>query len=147
MLPLSEDALAPNGLPYPSDPTERVAMPLRASLNQWARRSTVLSHLPDDAVKSTHPFVVAQRRTGVHGGMGLFVYMGIKEGEVVWAERADTGSTTNATPRSRAWIEALPADARRAYCHYMCARVPARARPSWRRATLSGARPRPDPTE
>lgn len=120
MLPLTEeDALAPNGLPYPIDPAERAELPLRASLNEWAKRSSVLSHLPDDPVKSTHPFVVAQRRNGVHGGLGLFVYMGIKQGEVVWAERANAGSTINPTPRSRAWIEALPADARRAYCHFM----------------------------
>lgn len=106
-------------MPFPADPAARAALRERPELNEWAKRSAVLSSLPDDPVKSTHPFVVAQPRTGVGGGLGLFVYMGINRGEVVWAERSDAGAQTNAIPRTRAWIEELPADARRAYCHFM----------------------------
>lgn len=114
-----EPAIAANGVPYPADAAARAALRARPTLNEWARRSAVLSALPDDPVKATHPFVVAQPRAGVGGGLGLFVYTGIAAGEVVWAERAGVGGRTNALPRSRAWIEALPDDARRAYCHFM----------------------------
>ncbi|KAJ1626094.1 hypothetical protein T492DRAFT_1035027 [Pavlovales sp. CCMP2436] len=114
-----DDELAANGQPFPSDPAARAALARRAELNAWARKSATLSELPDDPVKSTHPFVVAQPCGGVGGGLGLYVYMGIEEGEVVWAERAKVGAQTNATPRTLAWIEALSEDARRAYTHFM----------------------------
>lgn len=109
--PQQAPQLAPNGIPYP----EVDAQPT----NEWARRSEVLRRLPEDRIKSLHPYVVARPKDGAGGGMGLFTLMGIRKGEVVWAERA--GMAADATPalRSRAWIEALPAPARKAYCHYM----------------------------
>jgi len=87
--------------------------------NEWARLSPTLTVLPEDPVKSTHPFVVAQARDGVGGGMGLFVYLGIRAGEVVWAERKGAGGSTTAIPRTRAWIDALPPTSRAAYQHFM----------------------------
>jgi len=115
MTPLT--SLAPNGLPYPGDGGAKTV--LAGDQNEWSTRSPLLSQLPIDPVRSTHPFVVAQPRDEVGGGMGLFVYLGIRKGEVVWAERANVGGQTTATPRSRAWIDSLPAAARAAYVHFM----------------------------
>jgi len=51
--------------------------------------------------------------------MGLFTTYGIREGDIVWAERADTSPQRTAEKRSRAWIEALPEEAKAAFCHFM----------------------------
>lgn len=109
--------VAPNGLPYPEHSEGRTVA--AGDTNTWSRRSPFLARLPLDPVRSTHPFVVAQPRDGIGGGMGLFVYMGIRKGEIVWAERANAGGLTTAHPRSRQWIDALPPAARKAYLHFM----------------------------
>lgn len=51
--------------------------------------------------------------------MGLFATYGILKGEIVWAERADSNPQTTAEKRSRAWIEALPEEAKACFCHFM----------------------------
>jgi hypothetical protein len=51
--------------------------------------------------------------------MGLFATNGLAKGEIVWAEPANAGSVISAIPRTRAWIEALPAESKRAYVHFM----------------------------
>eukprot|EP00966_Prymnesium_polylepis_P308879 7137404-Prymnesium_polylepis.1 len=102
--------LAPNGLPY-SIGTQ--------SENEWCKISPLLAHLPADTTATMHPCTVARQRNDVGGGMGIFAYFGIPKGEVVWAERKQAGPQITATPRSRAWIEALPEASRKAYCHFM----------------------------
>lgn len=106
----ADSQLAPNGLPYDRSPL---------SQNEWTSRSVLLASLPSDIVGTVHPHIVARQRDGVGGGLGLFSTFGLRRGEVVWAERARAGPNVQATPRSRAWIEALPERARRAYCHFM----------------------------
>ena len=101
--------LGANGLPFARCPPCKTA---------WSERSTLLKSLPDDPAKTVHPFIVARQREEVGGGMGLFVYAGIRKGEVVWAERKNSGPLS-AVPRPRAWIEALPPASRKAYCHFM----------------------------
>lgn len=102
--------LAPNGLPYDRSPLCE---------NEWTERSKLLASLPSDIVGTVHPHIVARRRSDVGGGLGLYAMYGLRKGEVVWAERARGGPDMQATPRSRAWIEALPEKSRRAYCHFM----------------------------
>ena len=51
--------------------------------------------------------------------MGLFATYGIREGEIVWAERANANTQVSAEKRSRAWIEALPEEAKASFCHFM----------------------------
>ncbi|KAL1523733.1 hypothetical protein AB1Y20_018662 [Prymnesium parvum] len=102
--------LAPNGLPY-SIGTK--------SENEWCKFSKLLANLPTDTIATMHPHLVARQRNDVGGGMGIYAYYGIPKGEVVWAERAQAGPQITATPRSREWIEALPAASRKAYCHFM----------------------------
>ena len=81
--------------------------------NEWAKRSRVLANLPADPVATVHPCVVARPRDGVGGGLGLYATNGIAKGEVVWAEPACSSSLISATPRTRAWVEALPPDSKR----------------------------------
>ena len=102
--------VAPNGLPYSRCP------PIK---NEWTERSALLAQLPGDIVGTVHPGIVARPRTNVGGGMGLYTTFGLREGEVIWAERTNSGPDTTATPRSRAWIDALPPLSKKAYCHFM----------------------------
>lgn len=103
-------SLAPNGLPYNRSPL---------SDNEWTKRSLLLASLPSDIVGTVHPHIIARPRSDVGGGLGLYATFGLSKGEVVWAERTRAGPDVQATPRSRAWIEALPEQSRRAYCHFM----------------------------
>jgi len=107
---MAEEDLAPNGLPYSRLPR---------SSNEWTGRSLLLASLPADIVGTVHPHIVCRPRSEVGGGLGLFATYGLRKGEVVWAERARAGPDVQATPRTRAWIEALPEKSRRAYCHFM----------------------------
>ena len=106
---MAEEDLAPNGLPYSRLPR---------SSNEWTGRSLLLASLPADIVGTVHPHIVCRPRSEVGGGLGLFATYGLRKGEVVWAERARAGPDVQATPRTRAWIEALPEKSRRAYCHF-----------------------------
>ena len=102
--------LGPNGLPYSRCPPVE---------NEWTKSSKLLAHLPSDACATMHPSTVARARNDVGGGMGIIAYSGIAAGEVVWAERVQAGPQITATPRTHAWIEALPPASRKAYCHFM----------------------------
>ena len=106
----TQTTLAPNGLPYNRSPL---------SENEWTQRSVLLASLPSDIVGTVHPHIIARPRSDVGGGLGLYATFGLRKGEVVWAERARAGPEVQATPRTRAWIEALPEKSRRAYCHFM----------------------------
>lgn len=101
--------VAPNGLPYSRCPPAD---------NEWAKRSRLLATLPADPSASMHPWIVA-RPSPTGGGCGLFVTNGIVKGEIVWAEPCQGDFAQAAHPRTRAWIEALPPDSKRAYCHFM----------------------------
>jgi hypothetical protein len=64
--------------------------------------------------------IVVCDNTAVGGGRGLFVTIPIKKGEMVWREDPEAEAHYISTPRTLAWVEALPAEAQRAYRHFMC---------------------------
>ena len=57
----------------------------------------------------------------VGGGKGLFATSAIAAGAMVWREDPDGEAHYTSTPRSAAWVAALPEGAQRAYRHFMCA--------------------------
>jgi len=64
--------------------------------------------------------IVVRDNTAVGGGRGLFCEQPIARGEMVWREDPEGEAHYISTPRTLAWVEALPADAQRAYRHFMC---------------------------
>jgi len=65
--------------------------------------------------------IVVRDNTSVGGGKGLFVTIPIKKGEWIWKEDPEGEPHYMSTPRTIAWVEALPEEAQRAYRHFMCA--------------------------
>ena len=65
--------------------------------------------------------IVVRDNTSVGGGKGLFVTIPIKKGEWIWREDPDNEPQYTSAPRTLAWVEALPAEAQKAYRHFMCA--------------------------
>ena len=53
------------------------------------------------------------------GGKTLVATKPIKKGEMVWREDLDEEKHYSSTPRTWAWIQALPEKQRQIYCHFM----------------------------
>ena len=92
--------------------------------------------------------IVVRENTGVGGSRGLYASQAIRAGDMVWREEPEAEPQFTSTPRTLAWVQALPAEAQAAYRHFMC--VFACGRPSTRSeerrqltldALLSGTRP------
>jgi hypothetical protein len=67
----------------------------------------------------------------VGGGKGLFATVALPAGAMVWREDPEGEPSYTSTPRSAAWVDALPPGAQRAYRHFMCVAL-ARVRACWR---------------
>lgn len=63
--------------------------------------------------------IVVRENTEVGGGKGLFCTKAIAKGEMVWREDPVGEANYMSTPRTIAWVEALPAEAQKAYRHFM----------------------------
>jgi hypothetical protein len=64
--------------------------------------------------------IVVRASPGVGGGKGLFATQALAAGAMVWREDPDGEPQWTSTPRSAAWVAALPPAAQRAYRHFMC---------------------------
>jgi hypothetical protein len=67
--------------------------------------------------------IVVRENTGVGGSRGLYASQGIRAGEMVWREEPEAEPQFTSTPRTLAWVQALPAEAQAAYRHFMCVRA------------------------
>ena len=67
--------------------------------------------------------IVVRENTGVGGSRGLYASVAIRAGEMVWREEPEAEPQFTSTPRTLAWVEALPAEAQAAYRHFMCVRA------------------------
>jgi len=74
--------------------------------------------------------IVVRASPVVGGGKGLFATAAIAAGAMVWREDPDAEPQYTSTPRSAAWVAALPAGAQRAYRHFMCVVAATAAQPS-----------------
>ena len=74
--------------------------------------------------------IVVRASPVVGGGKGLFATAAIAAGAMVWREDPDAEPHYTSTPRSAAWVAALPAGAQRAYRHFMCVAAATAAQPS-----------------
>ena len=73
--------------------------------------------------------IVVRASPVVGGGKGLFATSAIAAGAMVWREDPDAEPHYTSTPRSAAWVAALPAGAQRAYRHFMCVAAATAAQP------------------
>ena len=64
--------------------------------------------------------IVVRASPVVGGGKGLFATAAIAAGALVWREDPEAEPGYTSTPRSAAWVAALPAGAQRAFRHFMC---------------------------
>jgi|APGre2960657505_1045072.scaffolds.fasta_scaffold932009_1 hypothetical protein len=66
--------------------------------------------------------IVVRENTAVGGHRGLFVTEPIVRGAMIWREDDEAEPCYTSTPRSLAWVLALPEEAQRVYRHFMCVR-------------------------
>lgn len=86
-----------------------------------------------------HANIIVRDNTAVGGGRGLYATASIPRGSVVWREDDASEPQFASTPRSIAWVEALPPASQAAYRHFMYKTGEARRRGEKRRPTRRGA--------